>query len=38
MRRLRFRFGGSLSNYIDPYIRGSEVEVIEISGASIILL
>ena len=38
MRRLRFRFGGSLSNYIDPYIRGSEVEVIEIRGASIILL
>ena len=29
MRRLRFRFGGFLSHYIDPYIRGSEVEVIE---------
>ena len=38
MWRLRYRFGGCLSNYIDPYIQGSEVEVVEKRSGSIILL
>jgi len=38
LRRLRLRFGGFLSDYIDPYIRGVEVEVIEEWSGSVILL
>jgi len=38
MRRLRVGFGGCLSNYIDPYIRWGEVEVVEKRGGPIILL
>ena len=36
--RLKLRFGGFLSNYVDPYIRMSEVEVVEIWIGLIILL
>ena len=38
LRRLRFRFGGFLSDYIDPYIRRVEVEVIEEGSGSVIFL
>ena len=38
IRRLKFRFGGFLSDYIDPYIQGGEVEVIEKGSGSIIFL
>jgi len=36
--RLRLRFGGFLSDYIDHYIRRVEVEVIEEGSGSVIFL
>ena len=36
-RRLRFGFGGFLSDYIDSHTGGVEVEVVEVRSGSIIL-